>query len=732
MEFGDSRSILDKVMRHSPDMICAIDRQGSFVYVSDACRNILGYNMQELQGASCYSFIHPDDYNATVQVGKSLVYTNSTTYFRNRYRHKNGEWVPVAWSVNWSAEEQTFFCIARIPSESEVLSRQVQEKEEVHNALVEHGVDMLALFNTEGDFVYSGGSTLRKLGYEPEQLIGRNAFEFIHPHDTPKLKEAMRTALSTEEQVKVSDFRFKSATGEWKWLETTLRNQLYNASINAVVSSSRDITDRKNRLQRIRQSEQRFRSLFEYNPDIILIEDRDSTILDINPAGLLFFGADRESIVNNKLSAILPKEIAPVCMHYLQEAFTNKSVAFHLTLPVKEGDHKDIFVTKVPIIVDDEIIGVFAIVRDVTDVTQSQQELKKLSLVASGTDNGVVITGANGQIEWVNESFTRTTGYTLPEVVGKKPGSFMQGPETDPAAVQRISEKLEEGVHFNTVLINYKKSGEKLWLSIDITPIYNDEGQITQFIAIQKDITFRKEVEASQQQMAQDLYRHNRDLQQFTYIVSHNLRAPVANVLGLATLLPKLDRNSTVYDKALASLTASVWQMDTVLKDVNTILTTRDSKGNYVQEQVNILYVVQQATSALQDLLHISGADVKLTIPEDYTVEGNNAYLNSIFYNLLSNALKYRSPDRNLEVTIKCFGSPQRGTIISFTDNGLGFNMEKHGSNLFKLYKRFHTGIADGRGLGLFMVKTQIEAMGGRIEVSSQVNVGTRFMIYLT
>jgi signal transduction histidine kinase len=117
-------------------------------------------------------------------------------------------------------------------------------------------------------------------------------------------------------------------------------------------------------------------------------------------------------------------------------------------------------------------------------------------------------------------------------------------------------------------------------------------------------------------------------------------------------------------------------------------------------------------------------------VPDNYTLQSHKAYLFSILYNLISNAIKYRSPDRPLQISLKCFWTPKRGTCISCSDNGRGMDLKTAGKNLFKLYKRFHPGIP-GRGIGLYLVKTHIETLGGEIEVDSAPEKGTRFLIYL-
>jgi len=124
---------------------------------------------------------------------------------------------------------------------------------------------------------------------------------------------------------------------------------------------------------------------------------------------------------------------------------------------------------------------------------KQEAESRKLAIVASRTDNSVVLTNATGLIEWVNDGFVRVTEWSLPEIIGKKPGSFLQGPETDPATVQLMREKLSNGEGVKAEIINYSKTGRKYWIATEIQPIRDESGKITNFMAIQSDITDRRE-----------------------------------------------------------------------------------------------------------------------------------------------------------------------------------------------------------------------------------------------
>lgn len=848
MEIGREKGIWEKMVQHSLDMICTIDREGNFTHVSNACTSILGYKSDEMEGRQFIDFVHPKHRRSTTKITRQILKGLKTTSFENCYIHKAGKTVPLSWSAVWSDEDEICYCVARDATELLHTRQKLHQKEELHLALVEHGTDMLAMLDQEGNFIYSGGSTLRAIGYEHEALVGKNAFSLIHPEDVGKAQESLLLILNSKEILTLSDFRFKAGDGEWRWLETTVSNQLDNPSVGALVINSRDITERKNYQLQLEESKQRYQALFQHNPDIILYQNLQGIIIAVNPALKEVFNLHDEDLLDKTTDLFLKKEHKEAHKRVLENIILHKRPAILEVEVYYEGlGHKNLNLTKIPVIVNEEVTGIYTIAKDITEsknsfLTIQQQarklntifesitdafftvdkdwkitylnseferlmrvnraesigksiwslfsdevdgeiyrqyhlavdtdqavhfdaylarldmwlqikafpseeglsvyfdnvtekvhtrlELEKLSLVASKINNGVVIMDANGVTEWVNKGFTDMMGYTLTEVVGKKPSFFLHGPETDKAVSKQITRKRKKATPFTEEILNYTKSGEKLWLSLDVTPVLNESGKLTWTIFIVTDITFRKQAEESQQQMTKDLYIQNRDLQQFTYIVSHNLRAPLANASGLVDLLNTVEKDSDFYKTCLTNLKTSISRLDTVLTDLNMILSIRDNKDTFDKELVNVSDVCEQALSSLRESLEMCGGEVITNIGQGIAARGNKAYLYSVFYNLLTNAIKYRSPERELKIEIQCSETPQKGIVLSFADNGSGLDLNKVGDNIFRLYKRFHRH-AEGRGIGLFLVKTHIEAMGGQIEVASQVNVGTKFVIYL-
>lgn len=837
--------LLANIMDHSPAIICAIDSHGHLQQVGGACLQVLGREKDQLLGQAFADIVHPDDRPAALDACGRALAQDQAVRFESRCLGPAGDELVVEWSAFRPPADALLLCIGHDVTQQRQATRRAHEQDAFYRAVAEHSFDTMALLSAEGVYTYVSGSVHKALGYRPEEMVGHSPFEFIHPDDVAQAQAALGE-LGTKPVFAVPDCRFRAANGEWRWMETTIGNQLLNPAIGAFTLCSRDVTDKKNRAFELAASDQRFRLLFESNQDPAIFQDADGRVLEVNAAYLAYLKMTKEQVMHQPLNAVLPPELSRISDEKFRVAVSGQPAAYEATV-MRDGVERTLHVTKIPLVVEGKIIGVYSTARDITEMAAAQRlikqqaarlhmvlesitdaflsmdrdwhltylnsegerllnisqdaargknmwemfpeeaggiyrqkyqqaldtgqtvrfeaffgrenrwfelkvypfaegisiffcditkrvasdkQLKMLALVAQDTVNSVVITDAAGRVEWVNAGFTRDTGYTLADMLGRRPGQVLQGPETDPAAVRRFRERLQEPKPFSVTILNYKKTGQKLWFAIDVTPILNDAGELTQFIAIQQNINFRKEIEASQAKMTQDLYRHNRDLQQFAYVISHNLRAPLANALGLATVLTKVDKNTDVFATALINLRQSMVQADGVLKDLNLVLSIRDQKDLQAQEPLALKEVCEQAINNMQESLHQCGGRVALDVEDDLMTHGNRAYLYSIFYNLLSNSIKYRSEERPLQVDIECYTGTHGGPTITFTDNGSGFDMFKAGSDVFQLYKRFHTN-QRGRGIGLFLVKAHVEALGGKIEVTSEVNFGTRFTIHL-
>jgi signal transduction histidine kinase len=224
-----------------------------------------------------------------------------------------------------------------------------------------------------------------------------------------------------------------------------------------------------------------------------------------------------------------------------------------------------------------------------------------------------------------------------------------------------------------------------------------------------------------------ELIKLNNELRQFSYTVSHNLRGPVASLLGLNSLIEwdKLDENNT---KVINHIKLSVLHLDTIIHDLSKIIDIRHDIFK-IRQKINIEKEIKEITRVFKREIENYNIKIHYDFSNDLNVYSIKPMVHSILYNLINNSIKYKSTERQCEIVIKAYEDDEH-FIISVTDNGLGIDLVRFNHNIFKLYQRFHYS-TEGKGLGLYLVKLQCEALGGHIDVKSEVNKSTTFTAYL-
>ena len=250
------------------------------------------------------------------------------------------------------------------------------------------------------------------------------------------------------------------------------------------------------------------------------------------------------------------------------------------------------------------------------------------------------------------------------------------------------------------------------------------EKRAAELVIANKELLFQNE---QKEKMTADLIQRNKDLEQFTYIISHNLRAPVANIIGLSYRLEQVGLADEIKKQIAGGLSTSVKKLDEVIRDLNDILKVRQ-KVDESKQLINLTQFASDIHLSIEKMVENENADIVWDFTEVDEIVTIKSYLHSIFYNLISNSLKYRQPGIPPVIEIRSQKLNNK-IVLFFKDNGLGIDLQKLSDQVFGLYKRFHTDRAEGKGIGLYMVKTQVESMGGKISISSEVNKGTEFKI---
>ncbi len=275
------------------------------------------------------------------------------------------------------------------------------------------------------------------------------------------------------------------------------------------------------------------------------------------------------------------------------------------------------------------------------------------------------------------------------------------------------------------------KQQEEIVEQRDLLTLQNKKLTEAQEIILEQQAEIKNKNEHLEIEVARktkELLNNNQQLEQFAFASAHNLRAPVARILGLGNVLSYAHHDRDEEQHIIKSIIKSAVELDATIKDLTVILNIRSNVTARLSS-INFSDEMQIIKSNLANDIWETGCTIVENFTEVQSIVSVKAYIDSILFNLISNAIKYRSPERPLFITVQT-SIVREFVCLQVTDNGLGIDLEKYGDEIFSMYKRFHTH-TEGKGLGLHLVKMQAVAAGGYVEVKSIPDEGATFSVYL-
>ena len=381
---------------------------------------------------------------------------------------------------------------------------------------------------------------------------------------------------------------------------------------------------------------------------------------------------------------------------------------------------------------DGSLLRVNGFIRDISETVHATTSLQKseanMRAIFDNTETAYVLLDPELKVVSFNQ-----LAYKISFEILKKPlvdGSY---------ALDYFNEdfRMQLNKHLQSVLkgssvsyeVNFPQpSGEVgKWYNTNYHPVWNYEKQVLGVIMAITEITEKKLSELQEKKIAAELMQRNQDLEQFAYIISHNLRSPVANIIGITDALTDGELDEDDRQTFMEGLTVSVKKLDDTIIDLNDILQVKNVVVSN-KEKVRFSEIVDDIKFSIGSLLDDKGVMINSNFAEVDEVSTFKSYMQSIFYNLISNSIKYKHSGRApvIDITSRKLANKIE---LTFRDNSIGMDLESKSDHVFGLYKRFHPQHAEGKGMGLFMVKTQVETLGGKISVQSKVNEGTEFRI---
>ena len=506
------------------------------------------------------------------------------------------------------------------------------------------------------------------------------------------------------------------------------------AQTNQVLKA--EIVERQLTEQALRHTNQTLQSLIAASPRAIFTLDLAERIKIWNPAAERIFGWT-EAEVCGQLNPVINVTEVPQYQDMRQKILQGVTpTSLEIKRPKKDGSAIDIVFSAAPITdSEDRVSGIVAVIADISEQKRQAEQVRLLQSVVVNTNDAVLITEAEPidepgpRIIYVNEAFTRNTGYTLEEVLGKTP-RILQGPKTNRQALAKVREALTKWQPVTVETINYRKDGSEFWVEFSIVAVGNKQGIYSHWISIQRDITERKRL--SEISLALEREKELSILKtRFFSMASHEFRTPLSTVLAAAQLMensPSVWQDANKRSRNLRRIQNSVKNMVQLLDDILTINRAETGKLEFNPKPLRL---EKLCLNCVEEMQLSAGSEHQITFhcpQQGVRVNLDEKLMRSIMANLLSNAIKYSPQGGEVQVLLKFLSDNAQIQII---DQGIGIPPDC----LKQLFEPFHRGQnvrrIPGTGLGLVVVKKCVDLHHGEISLTSKIDVGTTVTVTL-
>ncbi len=779
------------LIENSTEMITLSTKEGNVFYASPAITKLFGYSVSDTPFIFRKKFIHPDDVTEFKKKRKHILKQQGASFFMTvRLRHKDGSWVWCEVTMKNCLEDEGVNALvthSKNVTEEMIIKSEQEFDNRNFMTLINNTNDLMWSLDKEfnlltsnkpfDDAIQSAGKFIKR---------GESVFNAsLSPEQEQRFLSYYQRAFNGE-----TFMAFEQNHDPVEFcIEISFSPILKDDKIVGVACHSRDVTDRKRAEEQIVKTNRLYQFLSSFNKSIVhlsnenaLLDKLCSIAIETGGFALAYIGlidgngnlnvnnfhGDTNRAKKNQTQTRFdfndPKYQHTPTAHVMRSgklSFNNDMQNDqHLVQLKAEMMLRDIHSSiSLPLFRFGKVIGVFGLhssiknffdteeinlleeaVRDISFALENfekerrhreteelvlKNEKRFRALIENSTDM-ITLTNAEGNFIYASPSITKIFGYEQEEFIRISAFEFFHPDDVIELLKQRSVILDCPGKSFDFQYRILHKNGHWIWCEGTITNMLH-ELAIKAMVANFREVTEKMKAENEKEKMIADIVQRSKNLEQFAYIVSHNLRAPVCSIKGLANVM-EVGLSEIEKNKARNYLFQSVDQLDEITKDLNKILRA-GSESIELKEYVCFAELVNTIKLSINHVIEKEG----ITIETDFTGADSTvivkSYIQSIFYNLISNSIKYRAPIRPLNIKIR--SDQNHGKVkLFFRDNGSGIDLKRHGENIFGLYKRFHPE-TEGKGLGLFMVKTQIESIGGSITVNSTPGLGTEFIVEL-
>jgi len=739
---------LASIVECSNDAIIGKTTEGVITSWNPGAEAIYGYSAEEIIGKSISIVIPPDRQEEFATILEKIRQGQRISHYDTERLRKGGQIVFVSLSVsplkNKAGRLVGVSTIARDVTERKRAEAALQESEAKFRALSDLVPQFVWMCTPDGLNVYFNQRWVEYTGLSLEESYGRGWNTPFHPNDKQTAWDAWNRAVNTGDAYRVES-RLRARDGSYRWfLIRGVPLREVTGNITKWFGTCTDIDDLKRAEEALRRASLYTRSLIEASLDPLVTISRDGKITDVNQATEFVTGISRDRLIGSDFSDYFT-DPESARLGYKEVFAQGKVQDYPLAIRHANGRVTDVLYNA-SVFKNEagEIEGVFAAARDVTRRKQIEDELRlsreRLALAQRAAHSGT--------FDWDIQNNINRWSAEVEEVHGIAPGEFggtfehweaLVVPQDLATAKKALEESLRTGEFASEWRIRRRNDGEIRWITARAKVLFDDSGKPERMLGLNMDVTERKRAEEEVRRLNEELEQRviqrtaqleaaNKELEAFTYSVSHDLRAPLRHISGFANLLSE-EYGSILAPEAqhhLERIQEGTRRMGVLVDD---LLNLGRIGRHEVRLQVTGLNSV--ANESVADLKpECEGRQVEWKIGLLPFVECDPALMKQVFQNLLSNAVKFTRP--RTQAVIEVGQKEEGGTPVVFVrDNGVGFNM-KYADKLFGVFQRLHrVEDFEGTGVGLATVQRIVQKHGGRIWAEAELDKGATFFFTL-
>ena len=715
------------------------DLKYSFSFVSAGIYKLYGVTPEDIYETPsiAYKNVHPDDFEAIQR-------TTLESY-----------WELKPWIHEfrvWQAEQKKYLWVRghSLPTKRNDGSVQwngtfidITSQKEAQEELVKNEANLRALLDSSKKAIFLLDAKLLVVSFNKiaknyvlkerqMTLTAEQSFcQVIDKDLLPDLKEDHALAMQGHE------ISFETG-GAGKWYEIAYKPAISKDNkVLAVALSIHDITEQRDIIEAIRKSEAQLTKAQTLTRLGSWEYDLENKILSTSESLCEIYGlpTGTTSLPYSKFESLYHPNDAELPSSHFHKAITAKTgMAFDHRIIMSNGNIKHLHsVGEILYNYEGKPVKISGATQDITELKLKEQELieakEKLQATLENIPEIIFSTDARHTFTYVSPQVQTITGYSEAELLGN-PESWktIVHPDDIEQVLSYVTPSLLLGNKLQYELRIVTKEGATKWVELRCSPVLDTNNKLLRIDGSAADITDKKLEEARRTLLTDQLQKQNHHLQQFTYIVSHNLRAPIANIIGLTSIYDRRRPEAMLNQRVIDNLTKSAQLLDSTIRDLNDILSIRN-QINESKEVVDFNQTLEHIIASITGTAGSEEADIDSDFSQAPDIIAIRSYVYSIMLNLVTNALKYRSDSRKLKLQLRTFRVLDY-ICLEVQDNGQGINLEQNKDKIFGLYKRFHQH-HEGKGIGLHLVKTQAELLGGKVEVDSEPDLGSKFKVYL-